>query len=115
MRRHLEQVQSALTKREHIAMISKALLEIQLADLRGLLGKVREGKTIEYKQVMPAKTDREVIEFLAALSALANTAGGDLLIGMERIRPTRSRASTTRRETGSARSDPEHKSNGRFH
>ena len=47
-------------------MISKPLLEIELADLRGLLGKVREGKTIEYKQVMPVKTDREVIQFLAA-------------------------------------------------
>jgi hypothetical protein len=31
---------------------------------------------------MPAKTDKEVIQFLAAVSAFANTAGGDLLIGI---------------------------------
>jgi hypothetical protein len=78
-------VQSPLTKQEHNAMISKPLLEIQLADLRSLLGKVREGKTIEYKQVMPAKTDREVIQFLSTVSALANTAGGDLLIGISSV------------------------------
>jgi hypothetical protein len=63
-------------------MIAKPLTEIQLADLRGLIGTVREGKTIEYKQSMPAKTDREVIQFLVAVSAFANTAGGDLLIGI---------------------------------
>jgi hypothetical protein len=66
-------------------MISKPLGEIQLADLHGLLGDVREGKTIEYKQAMPAKTDKEVIQFLAAVSAFANTAGGDLLIGVSSV------------------------------
>ncbi len=64
------------------AMISKPLTDIQLADLRNLLGNVREGKAIEYKQAMPAKTDKEVIQFLSAVSAFANTAGGDLLIGI---------------------------------
>jgi len=63
-------------------MISKPLDQIQLADLKNLLGNVRESKTIEYKQAMPAKTEKEVIQFLAAVSALANTAGGDLLIGI---------------------------------
>jgi hypothetical protein len=63
-------------------MISKPLTDIHLADLRGLLGNVREGKTIEYKQAMPAKNDKEVIQFLSAVSAFANTAGGDLLIGV---------------------------------
>jgi hypothetical protein len=63
-------------------VISKSLGEIQLADLHRLRSNVREGKTIEYKQAMPAKTDREVIQFLAAVSAFANTVGGDLLIGV---------------------------------
>jgi hypothetical protein len=52
-------------------MISKPLTEIQLPDIRRLLGNVREGKTIEYKQAMPAKTDKEVIQFLGAPTRLA--------------------------------------------
>jgi predicted HTH transcriptional regulator len=63
-------------------MISKPLSDIRLDDLKNLLGHVRESKTIEYKMLMPAKSDREVIQFLAAISAFANTAGGDLLIGI---------------------------------
>jgi hypothetical protein len=41
------------------------------------------GKTIEYKREMPARKNEEVIKSLAAVSSLANTAGGDLLIGIE--------------------------------
>jgi hypothetical protein len=63
-------------------MLPKSLDHIQLADLRGLIGNVRESKTLEFKQAMPAKNDREVVQFLASVSAFANTAGGDLLIGV---------------------------------
>jgi hypothetical protein len=63
-------------------MISKSLDQIQLGDLQNLLNNVRESKTIEFKQSMPAKTDREVLQFLAAVSSFANTTGGDLLIGV---------------------------------
>lgn len=63
-------------------MIPKPLIQIQLSDLTDLLGNVRESKTIEFKEAMPAKTDKEVIQFLAGVSALANTAGGDFLIGI---------------------------------
>jgi hypothetical protein len=63
-------------------MIQKQLEKIGLSDLERLLGVAREGKMLEFKQVMPAKSDREVIQFLAAVSAFANSTGGDLLIGI---------------------------------
>jgi hypothetical protein len=54
-----------------------------LADLNGLIGNVRESKTIEYKRVMPAITREEKLKLLAGVSSFANTTGGDLLIGVE--------------------------------
>jgi predicted HTH transcriptional regulator len=63
-------------------MISKPVHEIRFADLNALIGTVAEGKTIEYKREMPAGTRDEKIKFLAAVASLANTAGGDLLIGI---------------------------------
>lgn len=38
---------------------------------------------IEYKREMPTRQRDEQVKFLAAVSSLANTAGGDLLIGIE--------------------------------
>ncbi|OAF14852.1 hypothetical protein AXW67_17430 [Bradyrhizobium neotropicale] len=63
-------------------MILKQIDKIELADLERLLGVARESKTLEFKQMMPAKSEKEVIQFLAAVSAFANSAGGDLLIGI---------------------------------
>lgn len=63
-------------------MLPKALDYIELNDLERLIGNVRESKTLEFKQSMPAKNDKEVIQFLSSVSAFANTAGGDLLIGV---------------------------------
>ncbi|MEY9358590.1 hypothetical protein ABH994_001311 [Bradyrhizobium yuanmingense] len=63
-------------------MLQKKLEQIELSDLERLLSVAREGKTLEFKQVMAAKSDREVIQFLAAVSAFANSTGGDLLIGI---------------------------------
>jgi predicted HTH transcriptional regulator len=34
---------------------------------------------------MPARTSDEKIKFLAAVSSLANTAGGDLMVGIEAV------------------------------
>src|SRR6266404_6076792 len=65
------------------AMIPKPAHDIRIADLESLVGRVPEGKTIEYKRQMPAGTREERIKFLATISSLANTAGGDLLIGVE--------------------------------
>jgi hypothetical protein len=63
-------------------MIQKRLEKIDRSDLDRLVGVAREGKTLEFKQAMPARSDREIIQFLAAVSAFANSTGGDLLIGM---------------------------------
>jgi hypothetical protein len=68
---------------ESLTMISKPIHDIRFADLNALIGNVAEGKTIEYKREMPAGTRDEKIKFLAAVSSLANSAGGDLLIGVQ--------------------------------
>jgi hypothetical protein len=64
-------------------MIARPIHEISLDDLNALVGIVRESKTIEFKREMPARKADDVIKFLAAVSSLANTGGGDLLIGIE--------------------------------
>jgi predicted HTH transcriptional regulator len=64
-------------------MIRKPVHDIRLPDLDALVaGAVAESKTIEYKQEMPGGTRDEKIKCLAAVSSFANTAGGDLLIGV---------------------------------
>jgi hypothetical protein len=47
-----------------------------------LSGPVPEGRTSEYKATLPAGTNEEKVKFLRAVSSLANTAGGDLIIGV---------------------------------
>ena len=64
-------------------MISKALPDISLDDLKQMLGTARESKTLEFKRMMPAKTDKEAVQLLSAVTAFANTAGGDLVIGID--------------------------------
>jgi hypothetical protein len=65
-------------------MISKRLEEIGEADLDDLLANgVTEGKTIEYKKVLPGNSDSEKKEFLADVSSFANTTGGDLIFGID--------------------------------
>ena len=44
---------------------------------------VRESKTIEYKQEMPGRAERDVGPFLASVCSLANSSGGDLILGMK--------------------------------
>jgi len=48
-----------------------------------MLGTARESKTLEFKRMMPAKGDKEAIQFLSAVTAFANSAGGDLVIGID--------------------------------
>lgn len=65
-------------------MIAKSLLGITEGDLDELVvNSVAEGKTIEYKKALPGNSDGEKKEFLADVSSFANTAGGDLIFGVE--------------------------------
>lgn len=65
-------------------MIDKRLSEISKVDLDDLVtNSVRESKTLEYKSMLAAGTRDERKELLADITALANTAGGDLLFGVE--------------------------------
>ena len=64
-------------------MIPKRLDEIVESDIESLqANSVAEGKTIDYKQSLPANTDADKKEFLADVSSFANTAGGDLIFGI---------------------------------
>ena len=47
---------------------------------------VPESRSLEYKQGLPGSTDDERKEFLADVSSLANTAGGDLIYGTTEVR-----------------------------
>jgi hypothetical protein len=64
-------------------MISKPIHQLKLSDLQALIGNAPESKTLEFKREMPAGTSEEKLKLLKAVSALANTAGGDLLIGVD--------------------------------
>ncbi|MFA6525380.1 MAG: ATP-binding protein [Patescibacteria group bacterium] len=65
-------------------MINKNILEITLADIEDLKkNSISEGKTIEYKKDLNISSDSEKKEFLKDLTSFANTAGGDLIFGIE--------------------------------
>ncbi len=52
-------------------------------DLQDLItNKVREGKSIDYKEILPGNIDSEKKEFLADVSSFANAAGGNLIFGI---------------------------------
>ncbi|CAJ2376378.1 MAG: ATP-binding protein [Arenicellales bacterium IbO2] len=64
-------------------MIDKPIEKIEFSDLEKLLeNSVAESRTIEYKRELPGVLDSDKKEFLADVSAFANTLGGDLLYGI---------------------------------
>lgn len=66
------------------SMLTKKLNELEESDIQQLISlQIREGKTIEYKKELSIATDLQKKEFLADVSSFANTAGGDLLFGVE--------------------------------
>ena len=74
------------TQEVYEAMIGERINDVDVETLRVLVAdRVGEGKTLEYKREMPAGGDRERVRFLKAVSAFANTAGGDLLLGVEAV------------------------------
>ncbi len=64
-------------------MIPIAIDDITADHIRALITNgVREGRTIEYKQSLPRRNDKETKEFLADVSSFANASGGDLVYGI---------------------------------
>ena len=64
-------------------MIPGTIDDIDINTLQGLIeNEVCEDKTLEYKRQMPGKADSDLVPFLATVSSLANTAGGDFLLGV---------------------------------
>lgn len=67
-------------------MITKPLDAITSDDFDALVSNgMPEGKSLEYKRDLPGGGDVEKKEFLADVSSLANTAGGDLIFGIEEM------------------------------
>ena len=65
-------------------MVPKALPNITETDLHDLVTyKVMQGKTIECKVGLPGNADQDKIRYLRAVSSFANTAGGDLIYGID--------------------------------
>ena len=65
-------------------MIPKPFDQINDSDIDALLAQqVREGKTLDYKRDLPGGADADKKEFLADVSSFANTAGGDVIFGVE--------------------------------
>ena len=65
-------------------MIPGPIEKADLDSLQALIANdVPEGKTIEYKRAMPGKAASDVVPLIETVSSFANTAGGDLLIGVE--------------------------------
>ena len=61
-------------------MISKSLHEIGVVEVKALVGRVRESKTLELKASLSPRNDG-ALKMMAGVSALANTSGGDFYIG----------------------------------
>jgi hypothetical protein len=66
-------------------MIPKPLKDIRSAELDALIGIARESKMLEFKAELPRKADSELVPFIAGVSSLANTMGGDFVIGVVAI------------------------------
>lgn len=62
----------------------KLVLDLTADDLTALVdAKVPESRVLEYKAQLPGAKDEDKREFLADVSAMANTAGGVILYGVE--------------------------------
>lgn len=65
-------------------MLPKNLEELTRADIEGLVANsVREGKTLDFKRGGVGNRDEDKREFLADITAFANTIGGDLIFGVD--------------------------------
>lgn len=68
-------------------MINRVFELVNREDLQSLIDAARpEGRQIEYKSALPGNSDADKKEFLADVTSFSNTAGGDLLIGVDERR-----------------------------
>ena len=68
-------------------MINKNIDAIIRSDIESLItNQVTESRTLEYKEKLPGNTDDDKKEFLADISAFANTSGGDIIYGISEQR-----------------------------
>ncbi len=74
-------------------MIEKSFNRIETTDIEALVANgVQEGRTLEYKEALPANSDDDKREFLADVSSLANASGGDVPYGVEERRDNNGKA-----------------------
>ncbi len=66
-----------MTFEQPLEAIDAAALARLVAD------RVPEGRHLEYKETLPGDSERDKREFLADISAFANSAGGDLIYGVQ--------------------------------
>lgn len=68
-------------------MIRRAFDAIAKQDIDTLIAdRVRESKTLEFKEELPGGADKHKKEFLADVSSFSNASGGDLLFGIKAAR-----------------------------
>lgn len=64
-------------------MIPEKIDEITDADIQALVdNEASEGRTLDFKQELPGKSDSDKKEYLADVSSFANAGGGDLVFGI---------------------------------
>lgn len=65
-------------------MLPRPIEQLTAADIQELLqGNLRESRTLDFKRDAIGRSDDDKREFLADVSAFANTIGGDLLLGVD--------------------------------
>lgn len=66
-------------------MIPRRLSDLGRDDIEQLIQEsVSESRTLDYKEELPGNSDQQKKDFLADVSAFANTRGGDLIFGVPR-------------------------------
>lgn len=65
-------------------IFDKPIESITEQDIQALIDtQIAEQKTLEYKRILPGEAEKDKKEFYADVSSFANTAGGNLLYGIE--------------------------------
>ncbi|HEY6261579.1 MAG TPA: ATP-binding protein, partial [Nitrospiraceae bacterium] len=68
-------------------MINTTLDKIDKAIIESLItNSVAESRTLEYKEALPGRSEKDNHEFLADVTAIANSSGGDLVYGIREKR-----------------------------